>query len=155
MNWHSLFKNVEIRRLSVDGTNQILAAGTTDVDSEIVDTFGYEGVAFVTALGVLAASSAVTVKHQQNDVNSATGMADLAGSSHGPVAATDDNKFILSEIFHPQERYVRQVTTRGDGGNSTIDALFVLLFRPINAAVTQGATVFGHEVLNSPGEGTA
>lgn len=152
---HSLFKNVEARRLTIDGTNYILAAGTSDVNSTIVDMQGYEGIAFVEGAGVIAGSGSVSIKVQE-DTDSAGGtMTDLAGSNLGPTADTDDNKLLITEIFRPKKRYVRVVTTRGDGGNSTIDFLIALLYRPGQAAVTQGATVYGYETFNGPAEGTA
>lgn len=154
--FHSLFKNCDIRRLKVDGTNYILAAGTSDVDSEAVDTLGYEGVAFVTAMGTLAASSSVTTQIQQSsDDAAADSYADLAASQNAASAVTDDDKLLITEIYRPKERYVRQQTIRGDGGNSTIDALFVILFRPSQAAVSLHSTVEAAIFLNSPAEGTA
>lgn len=153
---HSLFKNCDIRRLKVDGTNYILAAGTSDVDSEAVDMLGYEGVAFVTLVGTLAASSAVTTQLQQSsDDADADAYADLADSENAVSADTDDNKLLITEIYRPKERYVRQQTIRGDGGNSTIDGLFAILFRPGQAAVDLHSTVKAAVFLNSPAEGTA
>lgn len=152
---HNLSKNAEFRRLKIDGTNYILAAGTTDVDSEIVDTLGYEAICFVYGLGTLAASSGVTIQVQQNTANSSSGMADLAGSEQATTADTDDNKLIISDPYRPTERYLRVQTIRGDGGNSTIDFLIAILYRAGQLPVTQGATVLSSEAYNSPAEGTA
>lgn len=153
---HNLFKNCDIRRLKVDGTNWLLTAGTSDVDSEAVDMLGYEGVAFVTLVGVLASSSAVTTQIQQSsDDAAADSYTDLAGSQNAVSADTDDNKLLITEIYRPKERYVRQQTIRGDGGNSTIDGLFAILFRPTQAAVSLHSTVEAAVFLSNPGEGTA
>jgi len=156
MSFHNLFKNAEARRLTIDGTNYILSAGTSDVNSGSVDTLGYEGVAFVMSVGVIASSGAVSVKVQQSSDDGAVDTyADVTGTAQGATADTDDNKLILIDIYRPKERYLRVATTRGDGGNSTIDGLIALLYRPINGAVTQGATVYGLETHNSPDAGTA
>ena len=152
---HSLFKNVEARRLTIDGTNYILAAGTSDVNSGSVDMLGYQGVAFMYMLGTLAASSAVTISVQQSDDDGvADAFSDLLASSEA-ATASDDNKLMLSEVYRPTKRYVRVATVRGDGGNSTIDGLVALLYRPSFAPVTQGATVLTYETANGPAEGTA
>lgn len=153
---HNLFKNCDIRRLKIDGTNYILAAGTTDVDSEAVDMLGYEGVAFVTAMGTLATGSAVTTQLQQSsDDAAADAYTDIAGSQNVASAVTDDDKFLITEIYRPKERYLRQQTIRGDGGNSTIDALFAILFRPGQLPVSLHSTVEAAVFLSNPGEGTA
>lgn len=154
---HSLFQNCEFRRLKVDGTNYVLAAGTSDVESEAVDMQGFEGVAFVTLCGSILAGGLITMKAQQsNDLaGSPDAYSDLAGTANAVSADTDDNKLLGVEIFRPKRRYVRAAITRGDGGNSTIDGLFAVLFRPGQMPVTQGATVEAFESFNTPAEGTA
>lgn len=156
MNFHNLFKHCEIQRVTVDGTNYILAAGTTDVNSGVVDTRGYKGIAWVMAIGVIAASGAVSVKAQQGEASNLSDAADLAGTAQGATADTDDNKLIVIDMYRPKERYQRIATTRGDGGNSTIDGLFAILYHPDHAnPVSQGATVFGAEFFANVAEGTA
>jgi hypothetical protein len=153
---HNLFKNVKVQRLTIDGTNYILAAGTSDVNSGIFDTLGFEGVAFILELGVIAASGAVSVKAQQGAASNMSDAADLTGTSQGATADTDDNKCILIDLGRPAERYVRLAITRGDGGNSTIDGLIALGYNPAFGPVTHDTTtVFGAEYFNHPGEGTA
>lgn len=156
MSFHNLFKNVEVRRLTVDGTNYILTAGTSDVSSNSVDTLGYEGVAFMCAAGVISASGSVTTKVQESSDDAvADAYTDVAGTAHVVSADTDDNKVFLTDIFRPEERYVRLTTTRGDGGNSVIDGVYVFLFRSTQNAVTQGSTVYALKTLNHPVAGTA
>jgi hypothetical protein len=145
----------KVKRLTVDGTNNILAAGTSDVNSEIVDMQNFTGILIIVALGVIAASGAVTIKVQQGNASNMSDAADILGSAIGPCADTDDNKLMVSELIRPTERYVRIVTTRGDGGNSTIDGIFVVLFGARKQPVAADATVFGQEVIVGPTEGTA
>lgn len=152
---HNLFKNALAIPVTVDGTNYLLAAGTSDVNSGIVDTLGYKGIAWVVMLGAIAASGAVTVKAQQGAASNLSDAADLAGTSQGPTADTDDNKVIIVDIYRPQERYQRLAITRGDGGNSTINALFCILYNPDHANPVSQANAFGAEFFNSPAEGTA
>lgn len=152
---HNLSKSVKYERVTVDGTNYVLSAGTTDVNSGVVDTQGYEGVAFVAQVGAIAANGAVTVKAQQDTASNMATAADIAGTSQGATADTDDNKLIVVDIYRPQERYVRLAITRGDSGNSTIDSLIAIKYLPQHKPVTQGTDVYGVEVFNSPAEGTA
>lgn len=153
--FRNLFKGAEVRRVKVDGTNYILAAGTTDVDSEVVDVDGYSGLAWIVGLGIISASGAVSVKAQQGLVSNLSDAADLLGTSQGATADTDDNKVILLDFYKPAERYQRLHITRGDGGNSVIDFVLALLYHAGNEPVTQGATVFGLETFNTCREGTA
>jgi len=154
--FHNLAKGVEVRPLTIEGTNYLLTAGTSDVDSGSVDTDGYDGVMFIVLPGIISASGAISVKAaQSSDDGSTDGYSDIAGTLQGPTADTDDNKAIVIDIYRPKKRYVRVHTTRGDGGNSVINALVALLYHAGNEPVVQGSTVFGCEVFNSPAEGTA
>lgn len=156
MNFHNLFKHAEVRRVLVDGTNNVLSAGTSDVNSEIIDTLGYKGIAWIVGMGAIVSTGSVAVKAQQNTANSGTGMADLAGTAQGPSADTDDNKLIIIDEYRPAERYQRLSITRGDGANSTIDFVIAILYHPDHAnPVAQGATVYGAEFFANCAEGTA
>jgi hypothetical protein len=152
----SLLKGgAKIVRLTVDGTNNILAAGTTDVNSAVVDMQNFTGVVFVVGLGVIAASGAVTTKVQQGNAANLSDAADILGSAIGPTADTDDNKLIITELIRPTERYCRLVTTRGDGGNSTIDFVIAILYGARKQPCAADATVYSQEVIVGPTEGTA
>lgn len=155
MNFHNLLKHALIVPVTVDGTNYLLTAGTSDVNSGVVDTLGYKGIAWVLELGTIAASGAVTVKAQQGAASNLSDAADLAGTAQGPCADTDDNKVMLIDIYRPQERYQRLAITRGDGGNSTINALFAILYHPDHANPVSQANAAFAEFFNSPAEGTA
>lgn len=153
---HSLTESVVIERVQVDGTNNILAAGTTDVASDPIDMLGFEAVVFILLVGTMAASSSITAKVQQSDDDdgSPDDFSDLTGTSQA-VGASDDDKLVLWDIYRPTKRYLKVASTRGDGGNSTIDGLLAIKYRTLNAAVTQSSTVLSVERFNSPAEGTA
>ena len=149
----NLSKAIVTKRIMPDASGWTVAGGQTDVASDIVDTAGYEGVRFILAMGAITAGAATSCKVQQNSVNSGTGMADLEGSSI-TIAATDDNKLVISEIFKPRERYLRLATLRATQ-NSAIDGLIVELFGSRKLPITDDATVVSAEVAASPAEGTA
>jgi hypothetical protein len=146
---------VQARALTIDGTNYLLAAGTSDVNSEAVDMSGFRDVAFIVMLGTLAASSTVTCKVQESANNS--DWADVASSSTGALADTQDNKTIILSLTDVAKRYYRVVTTRGDAGNSTINALVALVGGPRHATVGYAAhsTNASTKVLVGPVAGTA
>lgn len=149
----NLTNNSLTKRIRPDGSGYTVSAGTSSVNSDIVDTAGYNGVRFIIGFGALTSSAVTSVKVQQNTANSGTGMADLEGTSIS-IADTDDNKIAVTEIIQPVERYVRMATTRGTA-NAVIDFLLVELIGPRDAPVTQDSTVVSAETFMSPAEGTA
>lgn len=152
----TLAKNCEPRLITIDGTNYILAAGTTDVNSGPIDTMGYGGVLILMHCGTMAASSSVDAKLQQSSDNgSADDYSDILGSALTQVGATDDDKLLAWDVRAAKKRYLRVATTRGDGGNATINSLVAILYNPAQGAPTVGATVKALEVFSEPAEGTA
>lgn len=154
MSIRNLTKATKTIRLKPDGSGFTVAAGTTDVQSDIVDTAGFDAVRFIIGFGTITSGAVTSVKVQQNTANSLTGMADLTGSAI-TVADTDDNKMAISEIIRPLERYLCLLTDRGTQ-NAVIDFVIVELFRASSEPVTQDtATLIAPETWVSPAEGTA
>lgn len=150
----NLSKNVKTLRIRPDGSGYTVAAGTSDVNSDIVDTQGFEGVRFILGLGAITTGAVTSAKVQQNDVNSGTGMADLAGSAI-TIADDDDNQILISDIYKPRERYVRLAIDRGTQ-NAVVDFLLVELYEPRKLPITEdSAIVISAEQHISPAEGTA
>ncbi len=121
-------------------------AGTTAVNSLIIDTANAEGVMFIVRLGTSAANN--TVKAQQNSVNSASGMADLEGSS----VVSGANNLVVLDIKRPRERYVRVEVTRGT--STTVDSITAITYDLRKPGIDQPAGV-SIEKWVSPAEGTA
>lgn len=150
-----------IEHVTIDGTNYILSAGTSDVNSGAVDCANCEEVTFLLAIGVMAASSSVDVKVQES-ADGSTGWADLTGTALTQVSATDDDKLVGISIRNPLKQYLRLAITRGDGGNSTLQSLIAIKgpARKQNAASTLQSTGTGQfasapEQHVSPVAGTA
>jgi hypothetical protein len=154
----NILSQLGVLHLTIDGTNYVLAAGTTDVNSQSVDLAQYASkrIAFLVALGTIAASGAGTIKVQHSDDN--TNFVDVEGTSQAWVD-TDDDKVIGVEIHRPLKRYLRVVTTRGDAGNSTINGIFALVSdnrtQPFTQLVTAGQFVRQPEIFASAPTGTA
>jgi len=131
-----------------------VAAGTSTINSGIIDMLGYESVTFQVCFGAIVASAVTSVKAQQDTAAAMGGAADLLGTSI-TVADDDDNGVILLEVHAPRERYVRCVVSRATQ-NSTVDSIVAIQTGPKEAPVTQDATsVAGHEFHLAPAQGTA
>lgn len=149
----NLSKSVKTLRIKPDASGFTVVAGTSAVNSDIVDTAGYDGVRFIAGFGAITTGAITSVKVQQNDINSSSGMADLEGSAI-TVADDADNKIAISDIIRPRERYLRMSFSRGTQ-NAVIDFLIVELYRAHIEPITDDTTVLGSELSLSPAEGTA
>ena len=143
---HTLTENARFARV-LDGA----AAGQGTSNGTGVDMTGYHRVIFVAALGAITATGTVTLKAQQSsDDGVADAYADLDGAS---VAADDQDgdKLLILEIPHPRKRYVRPVLVRAVA-NAVIDGIVAIQGEPMNAPVTQPATVAASAVVHAPAE---
>lgn len=147
--------NMLVKKITVDGTNYSLTAGTGDTsNSTVVDTQGYEGVVFVLDVGAVTATGTVDTQVQQGAASNMSDGADLLGSNSTQLTASDDDKLIMTTICRPQERYVRCQTIRATA-NAVINALHVYLFGPTWGEVTVDSRTVSDEIHVTPAEGTA
>ena len=130
-----------------------VAAGTTDVETTVVDRQGFAGVSFEALFGTLTDTAVTGIKVQQGDASDLSDASDLAGSAQA-IAASDDNKVLLTDVYKPTKRYVRLVVTRATA-NAVIDGVMAHLYEPMNKPVTHDASIAGSELLVNPAEGTA
>lgn len=144
---------VKTIRIKPDASGFTVAAGAADVNSDIVDTAGYDGIRFIVGFGAIVSGAATSIRVQQDADSAGATMADLAGTSI-TVSDTNDNKMAISDIIRPQKRYLR-VTTKRATQNSTVDFALAELYRARNMPVTQDATVISAEIALTPLEGTA
>jgi len=141
----ALAKRTLVKRYLIDGTNNILTAGTSAVNGTAIDLQGYGGAIFQIIVGTIAASGSVTCKLAYS--SDGTTFTDCTAGGSGTTADTDDNKIIVLEITDASFRYYRVTTTRGAGGNSTIDAASVTLYGARKMDVTADATTFSTTVV--------
>ena len=99
MNFANRIKTI---RLEPDDSGFVVAAGSSDVSSEYVDTAGFDGVRFLIGFGAITSGAATSIKVQQCDTSGGS-YADLEGTAQ-TVADTNDNKCFSVEITHPRER---------------------------------------------------
>ena len=123
------------------------ASGTTAVTTDVIDTQGFEGVMFFGSVATKDAGNYAVA--QQGAAADGSDMADLAGTKVTP--ATNGHSFLI-DVYHPQERYVDVVITRGQA-TATGD-VYAVLYGAHKAPTAHGATILA-ETHASPAEGTA
>ena len=121
------------------------AAGQTEVDSSIVDTAGFDGVAFIAILGTVVDGSVLQLKAQGNALNQTGGMTEI-GVQETPstTAATSSNTMLIVDTVFPagskNYRYARAALTR-TAQNATVQAIVAVLYRAKSKPVALDASV--------------
>jgi len=125
------------------------AAGTSAVNSDVIDMAGYDGVMFVTAIATANAGN--HIKLQQGDEPDLSDAADIEGSKQ---VATANAQTVWIDLYRPTKRYVRAVATRGV--STALGEVYAFQYegriQPADNNVT--GEIIG-ELLVSPDEGTA
>ncbi len=96
--------------LQIDKVLGYFAAGTTKRTSSIIDMAGYDGVLFIAQLGTLLDTGTIDVFVEQNTINSASGMARLAGQTVFTATAVEallTQSAIIVDVYRPVERYLQ------------------------------------------------
>jgi hypothetical protein len=129
-----------------------VAAGTSTVTGNTIDTQGYEDVTIITHLGAVTATGTPTLKAAQGEAADGSDKADIEGSA---VAGTDadSNKALAVEIHRPKNRYITPILLRPTA-NAAVVLIEVLLSNPSHTPVTQSYIV-NSVALNTPDSGTA
>lgn len=143
------------------GTKTILClnsavAGATDITTAaVVDTEGYDGVRFIFGLGVITAGAATSTGVAGKATNTPTaGTDDLAGSKQ-TVLDTEDNTIVITDISHPQQRYLRPFVKRATQ-NAVVDFIIAELYNHFGKLpIAQDASVSHIEYWDAPAVGTA
>jgi hypothetical protein len=132
----NLSKEVKILRVEA-----ATAAGTTDIDTAIVDTQGYDTVAFIGSSQAVASTAVAALKIQHGDNSALSDVAALEGSSltYGNVGtANDSNTPFIIEATRPTKRYVRLLIDLSVA-NSAWGEVYCLLGKAKKEPVTQTA----------------
>jgi hypothetical protein len=135
--------------------NSVVAAATDITDATVVDTAGYDGVRFIFGFGTITAGAATSTGVAGKATNAPTpGTDDLAGSKI-TVADTADNTVMITDIQHPQQRYLRPFVKRATQ-NAVVDFILAELYTHSGKVpITQDATVTTVELFDAPAVGTA
>lgn len=131
--FHSFVKNIKTVRCS-----NAVAAGTTEIDGDWVDTLGFTAVQFEAHFGALTATQVTSFKLQYSD-NGTDSIGDVTGAASANLADGDSNKIIQIELHKPTHRYVRGVVVRGTANavlSSMVAHLYKAGFTPFTASTT-------------------
>lgn len=120
---YQLTEDVVIQKVSNGAT-----AGTTEVDSSIVDMSGWDGCCFIVDLATVVDASVLTLNVQENSANSTSGMATITGATATFTASTSSNKTLIVDVIKPSKRYVRAQFTR-TAQNATVNTILCVLYR--------------------------
>lgn len=144
----SLLKDCKITRVE-----NAAAAGTTDLDTDVLDMAGYDGVLFIALLGDATSGSVLELQAFGNTANSTSSPTPVeltADSVTYTAGASDaDNKLMIVDVIRPAYRYVfgRLVI---DTQNCVVDGIVAIQYRSRSVPVTQGSTVLA-SALVGPG----
>lgn len=133
-----------------------VAAGSSDItDATVVDMAGFDSVRFLFGFGTITSGAATSTGVAAESANTPTpGTDDLAGSKV-TVLDTEDNTIVITEINHPQLRYLRPFVKRATQ-NAVVDFIIAELFNHSGKVpITQDATVSHVEYWDAPAVGTA
>lgn len=83
------------------------AAGSTVLESSVLDMAGYDGVLFVTSFGTAAADN--LLKAKMSTANDSGTMGDIEGSAVAP-GASDEDQWL--DVYRPRKRYLQLVAVR-------------------------------------------
>jgi hypothetical protein len=141
----NIFNQLKVLRVAPDATaatTWTLAAGTTDVNSAVIDTSGYRGVAFLPIFGDNADTATFTGKIQ-GSANGTTGWTDITDASFTFTAGASDtdNELGGASVYSPLYQYVRFVSDRGVA-NTVLAGLLVILYSPTEIEVAQETSGF-------------
>jgi len=133
----------------------IANANNTNDASDILDLSGWEGVIFLVPITDCAQTGVATLTVQQNTINSASGMAALAGAVATATSAANDDlngKLLVVDLYRPTERYIRSVLTSATANIAFGDTI-AILYQGSKMPVAQlAAEVADSAVVVSPAE---
>jgi hypothetical protein len=127
--------------------------GQSTLTTDVVDTQGFDSVAFIVKTGDVTSGSVLTLTAKTNSANSI--------SSPAPVVLTDtvtytattasdaDDKLLILDLHKPRQRYVFGVLTIGTQ-NATIEGIFALLYNAHDMPLTVDSSVIDYESVNDP-----
>ncbi len=128
------------------------AAGTSALQSTVVDMAEFDSVTFVAALGDVLDTCVLELVAQHGDQSDGSDAADVTGATTTFTAgATDaDDKLMAVEVQRPQKRYLRCKLLRATA-NAVVDGIVAIQANPAEAPTTHdSSTVLGTAFALSP-----
>jgi len=147
-----MYRGSMIKRAKVTRIKNAVAAGTTEVLSDVLDMQGYDSVMFIAVLGDVTDTSVLTLTAKGNTASSTSSPTPVAitdGSCTFTAGATDaDNKMMIVDVLRPAKRYVFASLTRTTA-NAVVDSIIAIQYCSRSVDITQGSTVL-KSALSTP-----
>jgi hypothetical protein len=146
---HNLFKAAEVRVPLGH-----IAAGTSNQTGSVVDTYGYDSVAFVVVYGTLTATQVTQAKLQGGNASDGSDATDLANSHTTLLTDGQSGKVQIIDVYRPAQRYLRPVVLRGTANAEILGVLAILYngeFTPPATLDSSNATAPVFLTLPQPG----
>lgn len=125
-------------------------AAQTDVVSDVVDTQGYESIAFIAQLGDVSDTAELALTVSTNDANSTSNATETkATATHTADASDADDKMLIVDVNKPRERYVFATLSRGTA-NAVVDGMLAILYNSNERPVDIDASVVASGHFNDP-----
>lgn len=125
------------------------SAGTSTVNSNIVDAKGYNAVCWLVDMGGNTTGAVITATAQDNTANSSTGMTAVGtAATYTDVAGESANTLLITEVINSQKRYQRCQVTRATQ-NSVINTIIGIFFQTDTKPVTLDASVIASALANA------
>jgi hypothetical protein len=128
-----------------------VSAGTTAVDSTILDMSGFDAVVFVVCLNTVTSGSVMTLTAMENTSSSTSGATAVTNGATATITdsgGASSNGVFVSDVIRPSQRYVYANFTRTTA-NAAIDSIIAVQYRARNIPTTQPATVLA-SVTSTP-----
>ena len=141
----NLGKNVKI----VNALDYV--SGTSSRNGAEVDMQDWDGILAIVKMATIAGSAAGDIHWEQDTATGMASAADLEGTAIA-IADDDDDQIFVSELYKPQERFVRIVVTK-DSSHAQAESAVYILYQGRKVPVSDmGADEY--ELHVSPDEGT-
>lgn len=128
------------------------AAAQSTITTDVVDTQGFDSIAFIVKTGDVTATSVLTLTAKTNSANSTSSPTPttLAETVTFTAGASDaDNKLMILDLHKPRQRYVFATLTRGTA-NAEVSSIFAVLYNSHNLPLTVDSSVIDYEHVNDP-----
>lgn len=132
---------------NVKVTNSIVqtTAGTSDLEGQVLDMQGYEGVAFVAIVDAVTAGGELQLYAAYGSSSESTSMVDDTGTCVGSTAASNttdyDDACLVCDIYKPLKRYIRPHLDKGTQNSET--RVIAIQYGPKKGPVTQSTGQYG------------
>ena len=141
-----------LRDMKVLRVANAAAAAQTDIVTSVVDTRGYDSVAFIAALGDVTDASVLGLTVSTNNADSTIGATETkAKAEHTADPSDADNNLLVVDVNKPRQRYAFATLSRGTA-DAVVDGIFAVLYNSNERPVEIDATVVASGFFNDPAD---